>query len=89
MDNVLTIQTEALPSVSELHRQLLASLPLLDEAHKASKKDAFAHGVPFYTCIDKDGHWIKELQNGDKFLVEVSYDWVKDEPVERIIEKLS
>jgi len=88
MDETLTILKDNYSTTNALQHRLLASLPLMGEAHKASKKDAFARNMPFYTCIDNENHWTKELQNGDKFLVARTFDWQNGEPMETVIEKL-
>ena len=67
---------------------MLGKIKRFKKNEKASKKDAFARNMPFYTCIDNENHWTKELQNGDKFLVVRTFDWQNGEPMETVIEKL-
>jgi hypothetical protein len=68
---------------------LLNNLPALQKSHQADKKKCFAKGIPFYTCIDAvNNSWHKELENGSLFEVILTYDWEKDQPIEKIVKQI-
>ncbi|MEI9913300.1 MAG: hypothetical protein WDO71_28855 [Bacteroidota bacterium] len=68
---------------------LLNNLPSLQKSHQGDKKKCFAKGIPFYTCIDAaNNSWQKELENGSLFEVTLTYDWEKDQPIEKIVKQI-
>jgi hypothetical protein len=86
-----SMSTTIQPTVKgiDVNAQILSHLDKLNVSHAEKKADCFAKDLPFYTCIDslKD-IWTKELSNGRKFLVERSFDFDKDVPVDSLVREL-
>jgi hypothetical protein len=73
----------------DVNAQILSRLDKLNEMHAEKKADCFIKDLPFYTCIDSlNDLWIKELKNGQLFLVKRDFDFTKDVPVDSLVREL-
>ena len=77
------------PHSSQAVNVLLNNLSSMQQSHKADKKLFFSKGLPFYTSINAlDNIWQKEMPDGSLYDVQLTFNWEKDQPSEKLLKKI-
>lgn len=84
----MTVAAAEIDINDEVLKGLLASANNLPTLHRKKKEEYFNRNLPFYTCINNNDLWAKELPTGEVYLVVRHYLTASDEIAEKVIKQI-